>query len=116
MIEVSITSHGGKRELAKIRIENVTDYEILENPDYDHGDYSVQFVVDRCMAIGTHRRGMWGFPRTKYNVLGLLLQALNTLDPKELELEDGTSASDLAGEVGRTLPALQRRASRLHHH
>lgn len=82
MIEVIIRHKGSKAELGRIEIENVGGTE-------DEGDYSVRFGVERIKAVGIHRRGFLSFPRKKYNVMALLLQALNTLEPDELELESG---------------------------
>ena len=79
MIEVIIRIKGGK-ELGKITIEN------LVGEDTEYAEYSVRFGVDKAMGVGLHQRGIWGFPRRQYNVLALLLQALNTLEPEELKL------------------------------
>lgn len=78
MIEVIIRHVGSEVELARIEIENVSVSD-------DSGDYSVRFGVHKGEGLGFHQRGIFGFPRTKYNVLALLLQALNTLEPRELE-------------------------------
>lgn len=79
MIEVIIRHVGSNTELAKIEIENVSD----EAGEY--GNYSVRFGVEKGRSVGIHQRGLIGFPRTKYNVFGLVLQALLSLDPRELE-------------------------------
>lgn len=110
MIEVALTTQGGNLELGKIRIENI------EIHDDGTADYSVQFAVERCGAIGLHQRTIWHFPRTEANVLGLLMAALTTLDESELRLEDGLDASDLARRQRGTLPALQRGEGGLHHY
>lgn len=81
MIEVIIRHAGSEAELGRITIENVSD----EAGEF--GNYSVKFGVEKVASVGVHQRGLVNFPRTKYNVLGLLLQALNTLEPRELELE-----------------------------
>jgi hypothetical protein len=81
MIEVTIRHVGSDVQLGRITIEN-----IQMNQD-GTADYSIQFGVDRHSAVGVHRRAIWGFPREKYNVFALLLQALNTLEPPELELD-----------------------------
>lgn len=100
MIEVTITAKGGNLELARIRIENVGGNE-------EFGNYSVHFAVNRAMtAVGLHQRGFDNFPRTRYNVLALLRQALNTLDEKELELEDGVGSADMEREQTVKLPEL----------
>jgi hypothetical protein len=101
VIEVHITTKGGKQELGKIEIENVATY-----PD-GTGDYSVRFAVDRVHAVGIHQRLLGNFPRLEYNVLALILQALNTLEPEELKLEDGVDSSDLARRQRRSLPKVQ---------
>lgn len=98
MIEVKLTSRDGKLELGRIRIEN---QEVHEDGT---ADYSVQFAVDRVGAVGLHQRSIRHFPRDKYNVLALLRQALETLDPKELKLEPGTTSSDMAREKRGALP------------
>ena len=90
MIEVTLTLNN-KTELGRIKIIN-----LLEERDDDLSDYSVQFAVERCGAVGLHQRAIHDFPRTKYNVLALLFQALKTLDESELKLEDGVDSSDLA--------------------
>ena len=99
MIEVDISQD--QRELGKVKIEN------LETHDDGTADYSVQFAVERCGAVGLHQRVIRNFPRTKYNALALLLQALNTLEPSELELESGIDSSDMARRQHRALPAFQ---------
>lgn len=82
MIEVIIRHKGSKAELGRIEIENVGGTE-------DEGDYSIRFGVERIAAVGVHRRGIFAFPRRKYNVLALLRQALSTLELDELELDSG---------------------------
>lgn len=87
-IEVIIRHKGSEVELAHIEIENVGgSWEPTGEPDTlrEVGDYSVRFGVHKGEGLGLHQRGITNFPRTKYNVLALLLQALNTLEPRELE-------------------------------
>lgn len=79
MIEVIVRHVGSNKELAKITIENVSD------SAGEFGNYSVRFGVEKGRSVGVHQRGLVGFPRMKFNVLGLLLQALLSLDPRELE-------------------------------
>jgi hypothetical protein len=81
MLEVIIRHVGSEVELGRITIENLTE------GDGELADYSIRFGVDRHEAVGVHQRAILAFPRHKYNVFGLLLQALNTLDPRELELD-----------------------------
>lgn len=83
MIEVIVRNPATGLELARIEIKNLVTY------DDETADYSVQFAVERGMAVGLHQRGVDKFPRKHYNVLALLRQVLNTLEPKELELERG---------------------------
>lgn len=87
MIEVIIRHKASKVELGRIDIENVSD-----DGAGDFANYSVRFGVERLGAIGVHQRGISQFPRTKYNVLALLLQALNTLEPSDLELDGDISS------------------------
>lgn len=101
MIEVTIKDDYG--ELGRIRIDHIDGTELA--------DYTVEFAIDRHRAVGLHARSIRSFPRTKYNALALLKQALETLDPRELELERGTSASDLARRFRRVIPAFQARKS-----
>lgn len=112
MIEVSITSKapdGVVTELGTIRIENVGGNEEL-------ADYSIQFGIDRYEAVGLYQRAIYGFPRLQYNVLGLLRQALETLDPEELTLEHAARSSNLARRRRGPLKEVQAWASRLRHH
>lgn len=81
MIEVVIRHKGSNTELGRIEIENVS------NRGYE-ADYSVRYMVERVKGIGIHQRPMMSFPRAQYNVLALLLQALNTLSEDELRLDD----------------------------
>lgn len=89
MIEVVIRHKESGGEIGRIEIENVS------GPG-EVADYAVKFGVDRITSVGLHKRPILGFPRTKYNVLALVLQALNTLDPRELELDHDAPASDLS--------------------
>lgn len=82
VIEVVIRQQGTDIELGRIEIEHLSD------DDGERGNYSVRFGVERIGRVGIHQRGVLGFPRKKYNVLALLLQALNTLEPSDLELDD----------------------------
>lgn len=77
-IEVIVRHKGTEIELARIEIENV-------GSDDEYGDYSVRLLAHKGQGTGVHQRGITSFPRRKYNVLALLLQALNTLTPAELE-------------------------------
>jgi hypothetical protein len=105
MIEVTITHVGSGVELGRVTIENV------QMNDDGSADYSVRFGVDRHDAFGVHQRGIFGFPRKRYNAFGLLLQALNTLDPGELELE---AEADIDGSSNTTHPSIKRLVGRRH--
>lgn len=80
MIEVLITHRESGAELGRIHIENVSE-------DGEFGDYSIQFGVEKIASIGLHQRAIMNFPRKRYNVLALLRQALETLEPRDLELD-----------------------------
>lgn len=80
MIEVLIRHKESGAELGRIDIENI-------HAEGEFGNYSVRFGVEKIGSVGVHQRGIINFPRTKYNVLALLLQALKSLDPPELELQ-----------------------------
>lgn len=109
MIEVRIEKKD-QHLIAKIEIENLAD-----SDDPELGNYTIRIGVDNAQGdSAVYQRHIEAFPRTKYNVLALLLQALNTLTPEELQLADSTDTSDLARRQRRTLPALQLRG--LHHH
>lgn len=110
MIEVTVRVNG-EDEVAYIRIENVTPEET------EYADYSIHFAVDRALgAVGVHQRGVAGFPRLRYNALALVRQALATLEPYELELEHGTSPSDLARRFSGARRSLPREATNPEHH
>jgi len=103
MIEVSVKVNG--KEVAVASIENVKMHAD------ETADYVATFEVDRMGARGRHRRMLYGFPRTRYNALGLLKLALDSLNPQDLELEtDGTGASDLARRQRGAGTALPREA------
>lgn len=100
MLEVKILKNGV--EIGRVEIENI------RMNDDGSANYAAKFGVERCGAVGLHQRQIWGFRRLKYNVLGLLKLALETLDEKELELERDTSPSDLAREVRGIGPSFSR--------
>ena len=81
MIEVIILHKETQTELARLEIENVTP------GDGEYADYSVQLGVEKGRSVGVHQRGIFGFPRKQYNVLALVLQALNSLDPRDLQFD-----------------------------
>ena len=81
----------------KIEIGRIDITEVGRNFD-GTVDYAVEFGVDRIGAIGLHSRVVLAFPAAQYNVLALLKQALETLSPKELELEQPRT-SDMEWEV-----------------
>lgn len=108
MITVSIDHDGD--ELGVITIEKLADY--LDGT----ADYSARFSIDRVLAVGVHQRPIRKFPRLKTNALGLLLAALMTLDEREMSLEDGVEASDLAGKERRTVRSIRGPKERRRNH
>jgi hypothetical protein len=75
VIEVKITCKGS--DLGLVRISNID-----MNKD-GTADYVVEIIVERGDSIGIHNRVIHSFPRSEYNVLGLLKQALETLSEEE---------------------------------
>jgi hypothetical protein len=106
VIEVDIKS--SRRVLGKIRLECIHVYQ-----DNEVADYSIQIVLDiGASEIVAIQRKVESFPRKRYNVLGLLQLALDTLTEKELYLADEADidadrASDLGRRLDRALRALQ---------
>jgi hypothetical protein len=108
-ITVSITGDSGD-ELGRIDIEKVA--QSLDG----HASYHVRFAVDRVHALGLHSRFIGDFDPYKYNVLALVRIALEGLDERELEHEDGVVPTDLARGQHRTLPGVQTRAGKRGYH
>lgn len=105
MIRVRIykVPSNGDRETEIGRVD-IINTEVL--PD-GTADYLAQFGVERIGAVGLHTRTIRAFPRLKFNVLALLKQVLDTLDPRELELENEVDPRDLARRgtsIGPSLP------------
>jgi len=99
VIRVTGTKNGGRHELLLVELENVSDEGAGE-----FGEYSVRFVVDTGEGFATYQRAVRGFPRKKYNALGLLRLALESLDEKELTLDadpDARRSPDLARRLPR---------------
>jgi|SRR6478752_10100492 len=97
MIEVEIKLNGvplGVIEILKIT-EGVTE----------EADYRVKYWVRRGSAEGLHNRVINAFPRKKINVFGLVLQALNALNEKDLKLERDYDPDEapLSADLGRGL-------------
>jgi hypothetical protein len=116
MIEVFICLN--EEPLGYIKIANTG-----ESID-DTSNYLVQFGIDRGSSVGVHSRLLHFFPRKKYNVFALLLQALQTLNEKELELESGYDIdspealvpADLARRFSGTVREIQAKFSRSNRH
>jgi hypothetical protein len=114
LIEVDIRLNG--EPLGHIKILNVTE-RVTE-----FADYKVEFRVERGTALGAHKRMIYGFPRKQYNVFALILQALNTLNEKDLKLErdfDPDQAivpADMARRLGEALREIQARLGRPDRH
>lgn len=70
--------------LSQMHIENIS-WQDEKWPEY--GDYSVQVVTDQG-DISLQQRSFKNFPRMKYNVWALILQALATFNHKDLVLGD----------------------------
>lgn len=115
MIEVIILKDD--EPLAHVQIKKV-----VESVDGQFADYSVKYAVERGSAVGLHQRSIDLFPRMHYNVLALVRQALLTLEPKELKLEDGfdvdeaSVSQDLARRLGSRVREISSRVRGLHHH
>jgi hypothetical protein len=117
MIEVFVVNDG--EPLGTIEI--LRDGETFANENLC--DYVIRFAVDRGSAIGAHVRTIHSFPRTQLNCFALVLQALNTLEEKELSLErdydvdseEAAVPSDLARRLNPIVRAIQDRLGRLHH-
>lgn len=109
MIEVDIKLDG----------KTIGNIKIIRQPSPERGnqfgDYEVRYVIERGEATGLHKRFILHFPRKQYNVFALLLQALNTLNEKDLKLErdfdpdKAPVSTDVARRLGRTVQAIQRR-------
>lgn len=69
--------------LSQMQIENIEWDNDEKWPEY--GDYSVQVVTDQG-DISFQQRSFKNFPRLKYNVWALILQALATFNHKDLVL------------------------------
>lgn len=117
MIEVSI-SHDGV-EIARISFVKTNEGHVLidKEPFIAHlADYIVNIGVERLgdeSSVGIYVRSVTGHKRLQTNVLGLLKEALNQLDEKELSLDETTYSSDMARGLRGVSPALQAWASRL---
>lgn len=73
------------KELARMEIVNV-----WTDPKAIFAEYSIQIVVRHPNGnVAVHQRLMSRFHRGRYNVLGLLLESLRTLDEKDLLSEEG---------------------------
>lgn len=97
MIEVNIKTSDGQHELARITIEK------QPSDKKEYGDYSLRFAVDTGEGFATYQRSAYNFPREKYNVLGLIKLALETLEEKELTL-DAKPDARRSSSVARRLP------------
>lgn len=82
MIEVKATGPDGT-ELATIRLE------WIENIDQNWSRYTAEFAIERVGAVGLHRRVIT-FEHSRFNVLGLIQNAISALDPEDLGLEDAS--------------------------
>ena len=85
-------------EAARLRIYKTNEYH-----DEELADYSVQMVVNRDGALGSHQAKLER-ASTRLNSLGLLLAALSIFDERQLYLE--SSAPDLARQERGALPSV----------
>lgn len=112
MITVEVKRDG--QPIALMEINNISE----DNSEF--ADYKVHYAINRGSGMGLHNRIIYGFPRKYFNVFGLLLQSLNSLNEKDLKLErdfdpdQAPVSTDMGGGLDRTLPALPRWLSRLH--
>lgn len=109
MIEVKITKDG--QPIAHMEIKHIPDVEPVDLPNW--ATYKIKYAVERGTAVGMHTRTIYGFPRKYYNVLALVLQALNALSEKELKLEhnfdpdEASVSTDLARKQRGALREIQ---------
>lgn len=115
MIEVVVLKNG--EPIAHVEIKNIETSV--------HGtmaNYSVKYAVERGSAVGLHTRLIHHFPRTKYNALALVRQALTTLEERELELEEGFDvdqapvSTDLARRLSGAVREIRAGVGKLHRH
>lgn len=106
MIEVVVNS--SRIQLARMKLECVGTH-----TDGQFGDYSVQIALyDGANGITLLQRAVENFPRKRYNILGLIQLALDTLTEPELYLADKADidharrASNLARRLERALSTL----------
>ena len=96
VIEVLVLKNGD--EIARVKIENMSE-------THDVADYSVRFAAFTGASVAIYQRAIYAFPRRKINVLGLVRQALATLEEKELTLDGdpdtGTVPANLARQLRR---------------
>lgn len=98
MIVVTLQVEPGEYEIGRIEIENV---QVNEDGT---ADYAIRFGVEKIAGVGMHTRAIFGFPREKYNVLALLRQALETLEPEDLELNGSWENRRTTTGIHRLLP------------
>lgn len=94
MIRVTVELIPGEHEERKILLSQMQIENISGNDERwpDFGDYSVQVVTDQG-DISLQQRTFKNFPRLKYNVWALILQALATFNHKDLILGEDHDVS-----------------------
>jgi hypothetical protein len=97
-VRVSIPTGQGDHEIALIKMSRVS-----MTPDRQHGDYHILFGVETGEGIAVYQRHVDNFPRTQYNVLGLLRIALETLEQKELSLDRDPDNAGYSPDLARRL-------------
>lgn len=88
MIKVLVYLNDESHQLAELQISRL---ETMDNNDGVY-EYNVQIAVDRVSNVQYIQRTIW-HRRDIYNVLGLLLEALESLDFDSLLLDDKIPAN-----------------------
>lgn len=99
-----------ERTLAKIKIENTME------GDPDVGSYRADITVDHGDSYTVFTRYISGFPRKKYNVLGLLKLVLEQITEEEMDLDATSAPADLARGLNRASTALSSLLGKMHNH
>lgn len=99
-----------ERTLATIRIENTME------GDPEVGSYRADIAVDNGDSLSSLQRYISGFPRTKFNVLGLMKLVLNQLSEEDLYLDRSSAPADMAWRQHPARSAIQSLFGKLHNH
>ena len=86
-VTVEYLPAGNKRRGEVIGRMDITND--LTSDDETTGNYVVQFGSERGgQSVGLHRRRILDFPRLRFNVWGLIHQALIALGPEAMESDE----------------------------